>query len=531
VPPAPEMIISSAESEVKTTFLGEVSFEFDGKEILGYIWDESNVAGGGPVLNSTFFPGIGLYTSFGDTDSLQLFLVNKQSLGEFLPDFAKGKVRLRNAQPQQPVAPVTPPVPQPAQPEKPAENPAPTPTPPVVQPQTPPTPEPARARQYVLDDKGYYTVQPGDNLYQICQGLQADVETVKRLNNFNGEGLRVGQKLLIKGSPVAVTPPAPAAPPATPAPAAIDGVHIVRAGENLYDIADRYGVSIGTLMTLNRLQAFDLTAGQQIVYREGAKPQKPVREARIGYHLVQPGETLSSIAQRYSTTPNELIAWNRLTDARIQEGQELRVQRPAPETPTAQPASAPKGFHLVQAGESLTDIAQRYRITPEDLIRWNELQQEPVAGQLLRIAAPAAASEPAPVKPTPAPAAAATTHTVQKGQTLTSIARQHGMGVDALRKLNRLTSDNLYVGQVLALSAQTSPTKPQAEKPRTLPVPAEPTKPRPTAQPQAAYHAVQKGDNLNAIAKKYGTTTEALVKLNQLKNPNDIRIGQKLRVK
>ena len=45
------------------------------------------------------------------------------------------------------------------------------------------------------------------------------------------------------------------------------------------------------------------------------------------------------------------------------------------------------------------------------------------------------------------------------------------------------------------------------------------------------YHTVKKGETLSGIASKYGTTYQALAKLNGLSNPNLIRTGQKLRVK
>lgn len=52
-----------------------------------------------------------------------------------------------------------------------------------------------------------------------------------------------------------------------------------------------------------------------------------------------------------------------------------------------------------------------------------------------------------------------------------------------------------------------------------------------TTTKEEQVYVVQKGDTLTGIAKKYGTTVQSLVKLNNIKNPDLIRIGQKLRVK
>lgn len=50
-------------------------------------------------------------------------------------------------------------------------------------------------------------------------------------------------------------------------------------------------------------------------------------------------------------------------------------------------------------------------------------------------------------------------------------------------------------------------------------------------QPKEEYYTVVAGDTLSKIASKYGTTVDAIVKMNNIKNPNLINVGQKFRVK
>lgn len=98
-----------------------------------------------------------------------------------------------------------------------------------------------------------------------------------------------------------------------------------------------------------------------------------------------------------------------------------------------------------------------------------------------------------------------TTYTVKRGDTLSGIAAKYGTTVSKLASLNNIKNVNrIYVGQVLKVSGTV-----------------------PTTQ----YYSVVSGDNLTKIAKKYGTTINQLVSLNGIKNPNLIRVGQKLRVK
>jgi N-acetylmuramoyl-L-alanine amidase len=97
------------------------------------------------------------------------------------------------------------------------------------------------------------------------------------------------------------------------------------------------------------------------------------------------------------------------------------------------------------------------------------------------------------------------TYTVQPGDTLSEIAVRFGTSVNNLVALNNIANPNLIrVGQVLKLTGTV---------------------------PSEQYYTVVSGDNLTNIAKKYGTTVNALVNLNGIKNPNLIRVGQKLRVK
>lgn len=99
-------------------------------------------------------------------------------------------------------------------------------------------------------------------------------------------------------------------------------------------------------------------------------------------------------------------------------------------------------------------------------------------------------------------------HTVRAGETLSDIAGAHGSTLAALVDANGLANPNRIVaGQVLVIPGAPAPA------------PAPP-----------ATHTVARGENLAAIARRYGTTTAALATANGIANPNRIRIGQRLTV-
>lgn len=99
------------------------------------------------------------------------------------------------------------------------------------------------------------------------------------------------------------------------------------------------------------------------------------------------------------------------------------------------------------------------------------------------------------------------TYTVQKGDTLSHIAQRFHTTINELAKQNNIQNPNrIFPGQTLHIGKTNKTT---TEK----------------------YYTVQKGDTLSHIAVKFGTTVEQLTKLNNIKNPNLIRPGQKLQVK
>ncbi len=97
--------------------------------------------------------------------------------------------------------------------------------------------------------------------------------------------------------------------------------HVVQSGENLTVIARRYGTDVKTLMELNDLGNPNLLRrGQRLLV--SAAPVEP--EPQV--HVVKPGENLSSIAQRYGVSLRELAAWNGVRDLnKILPGQELVI--------------------------------------------------------------------------------------------------------------------------------------------------------------------------------------------------------------
>ena len=108
---------------------------------------------------------------------------------------------------------------------------------------------------------------------------------------------------------------------------------------------------------------------------------------------------------------------------------------------------------------------------------------------------------------------------VRQGDTLSEIALRHGVSVAQLMALNSIANPNrIYAGQRLRLAAEpAAPAQPTAASPAT-------------ASTEPIVHIVQSGEHLTRISHRYGTTIDAIVKANGLKNPSYLRVGQRLTI-
>lgn len=111
----------------------------------------------------------------------------------------------------------------------------------------------------------------------------------------------------------------------------------------------------------------------------------PPRPAYI-YHTVRPGETLSEIAQRYRTSVRAIQQANRLRGTFLRAGQTLRIPTGGGAGGSSAPTSSGR-THIVQPGESLWSIAQKYGVSLEALCRANGLTLRSAIhpGQRLRL--------------------------------------------------------------------------------------------------------------------------------------------------
>jgi len=164
-----------------------------------------------------------------------------------------------------------------------------------------------------------------------------------------------------------------------------------------------------------------------------ASEAAPIASSSI--YIVQSGDTLSAIARRFGTTVNALMHINQLANAnQIYVGQRLEV-------PGYSDGGPGCNIYTVQRGDTLTALARRFGVSVQALAQENNISNTShiTVGQHLCI-------------PNAGPAPTPGHYTVQRGDTLTAIARRFGTTVRALQQINHLGNANqIYVGQVLRL--------------------------------------------------------------------------------
>ena len=255
----------------------------------------------------------------------------------------------------------------------------------------------------------YYTVKAGDTLYGIANKYGISVDELKTANNLSSNTLTIGNVLLIPQVEEPETPD--------------ENIYTVKSGDTLYSIANKYGMTVNELKALNNLTSNTLSIGQKLVVSEG-------NAATLDTYTVKSGDTLYSIANKYGLTVNELKSLNNLTSDLLSIGQVLNVSNSAV-TPT------PSNTYTVKSGDSLYSIAKQYGVTVDALKSANGKTSNLLSiGEVLVI---------------PTTTTSTRTYTVKSGDSLWKIATNYGVSVNALKQANGLSSDLLSIGQILVI--------------------------------------------------------------------------------
>lgn len=203
-----------------------------------------------------------------------------------------------------------------------------------------------------------YTVKSGDSLWSIATNYGVSVDDIINLNNLGTTVLQIGQQILI---PKQVE--------------SEKNVYIVKAGDNLYSIANKYNITVNELKKANNLENNNLSIGQVLIipdYSNNDSIEKPINEIT---YIVQKGDSLWSIAKKYDINVNDLKSYNKLSSNLLNIGQTLLI-----------PKTSNYETYIVVSGDSLYKIANKFNTTIDKLKSVNNLKNDNLSiGQVLII--------------------------------------------------------------------------------------------------------------------------------------------------
>lgn len=258
--------------------------------------------------------------------------------------------------------------------------------------------------------------------------------------------------------------------------------HVVQAGDNLYRISLRYGVDMEALAQANGLENIQrLDIGQELIIPgiesvdSGEEVTNPLVAATPILHQVQRGESLTTIANKYGITVQQILDANNIANAnRIQPGDELQIwsselsdSAPAADVTDASAPAAPANTvtHVVQRGEYLYQIARAYGVSWTAVAELNGILDpnriDPGTELLIpqpTESTPDVAAESPEVTSSQPTYDVSTTHVVQRGEHLSQIAQMYGVQWTSIAEANGIVDANtVYAGMELIIPGATQP--------------------------------------------------------------------------
>ncbi|MTH55313.1 LysM peptidoglycan-binding domain-containing protein [Bacillus mangrovi] len=181
-----------------------------------------------------------------------------------------------------------------------------------------------------------HKVKPGESLWKIASQYKVSVPQLKQWNSMKSDTIHIGKTLYVS-QPSAAKPAAKK--PAVPA-ASLK--HTVKSGESLYSLSKKYGVSVSSIQSANRLKSSAIKVGQALTIPKAASAQPapkpkpaaapkpapapaPAPTAKTVIYTVKPGNTLSAIAAQYKTSVQKIKTLNNLKSDTIYVGQKLKM--------------------------------------------------------------------------------------------------------------------------------------------------------------------------------------------------------------
>jgi len=239
----------------------------------------------------------------------------------------------------------------------------------------------------------------------------------------------------------------------------------VRRGENLSSIAAKFKVTVSSLKDWNNLSSSRVNRGQKLKIGSATnsasfasieeKPEKIYSSERTFKYKVHRGESIGKIADKFGVRINQIRKWNNLASNNIAAGQVLKIHNSESSSMGDAITKTPGILtnYVVKSGETIGQIAEQFHVSSTSIKKWNGIKRNKIlAGQKLRIYSDNASVERKSQTPAVTKSTKNGLYIVKKGDSLDEIAKKFKLDIAHIKRLNRLSSNKIIVGQKLALN-------------------------------------------------------------------------------
>lgn len=263
-------------------------------------------------------------------------------------------------------------------------------------------------------------------------------------------------------------------------------IHKVKKGDNLTEIANKYGVTLAEIKKWNQLKDNNIALGESIkiiktekvttwVKKETKQPIVETKEAVVAtesktnisettkttenYYVVAKGDYLFSIAKKHNISVAQLKEWNNIIDNNVKVGTQLIISEDSVAQAKIEATAPKKEYknieHIVEKGEYLGTIARKYKTSINDLLEWNSLSDSNIklGDKLIVGKEEIITSKEALVQNNKDKKTSEIIYQVRKGDTLLKITQKFpGVTISDLKKWNNIKGESLKPGMKLKIN-------------------------------------------------------------------------------
>ena len=233
------------------------------------------------------------------------------------------------------------------------------------------------------------------------------------------------------------------------------GLIAAKYGVSVSQLRDWNNISGNKIMSGRNLRIYPDGTSTNFAVNE---TKNTVSKNNIYRYKVKRGDNLSEIAEKFGVTTQQVRKWNNISGNKILAGKTLKIYNSSNTSSYGDNTtknSANVNYYKIKAGDSIGGIAEKYGVKISDIQNWNNISgNKIVAGKTLKIYSDANVNDISNVtsKTTKNVKTNQESYTVRSGDSLYSIAEKNNTTVAKLKSINNLTSNKIKSGQKLRLN-------------------------------------------------------------------------------